>query len=69
MNKVYCRDCKWFSVDVYPDEEGIPRTQYHSCSAPQNVDNGDYWYGPGVISENPVNLNKYNNCMWFEKKK
>ncbi len=49
-------DCKW----------STPMSNI--CEHPDNMDDG--WYKPKMImKDKPSDINKNNNCKWFEPKK
>lgn len=58
--KVYCKDCKYL------------RTQdgYHLvCTHPLNIVNSSDWYQSYKEQKRwPIQINKRNNCKWFELK-
>ena len=59
--KVYCRDCKYLVGS------------WSKCDYPDNIVSRDYkWFSPdlkGTKHDNvPQNLNKNNDCKWYEPK-
>jgi hypothetical protein len=55
--KVFCKNCKWITVDSF--------SSY--CTCPKNV--FDNWYESGMMRKHPRELNKNNDCKWFKKVK
>lgn len=66
--KVYCKDCIYFGPGCY---EGI---QYEStCKSPKNDGSqiGNWittWYEKKLINNRPCDINRSNDCKWFEEK-
>jgi hypothetical protein len=59
--KVYCKDCKFLTNHNYDGMQG-------ECSFEENVIIQHSWYKQiFVYRDNPSNLNKNNDCSWFEK--
>ena len=59
--KVYCNECKFFGdLPIY--YLGNP----YCCNAPQNLCRRDDWQGAKYRNKEPRDLNRDNNCGWFE---
>ena len=59
--KVYCKDCR-FIEDT--------KNQGPRCNCSKNkVESNEWqrWYSP-TVSESPAEINKNNDCQWFERK-
>lgn len=81
--RVYCSQCKYFKseLEVIPGDctwEGLRKWHYH-CNHPNNsFSKYDYiggdWQQPrtkinrGSYKKKPKELNKKNDCKWFERK-
>lgn len=59
--KIYCKDCKWFKevTNNHPNN--------NTCWHKENYTIVDIWYGPKAeYKKYPQELNKFNNCIWYE---
>jgi len=75
MNKVYCKKCRFLEINpMYTGIVGIISNNQTGfiCNSPdafwyEDIDN---WYSSNVHQirdGNPVDINKDNNCSWFEE--
>ncbi len=66
--KVYCNKCKHLFRGS--DFSAFTSLIDLSCHCPNNVKTVDTWLRQRIQSSKPPwNINKNNNCKWFEQKK
>ena len=66
-DKVYCSECRWLQysgVEIMQNRE-----QTWVCPYCENKDaTVDSWYGKNEFRFLPKEINRNNDCKWFEKK-
>lgn len=63
--KAFCFHCKYSEI-VYQDTLGRCSVRLYQCDYPENkTDN--FWLPLGGRSKPPEELNKNNDCPWYEK--
>lgn len=64
--RVYCQNCRWLGrIGMYGSQKDDG-----ACFNDNNQICENDWYSKDYeVKVNPENLNKYNNCGWYEERK
>ena len=74
--KVFCKDCKYYTIGTYQDDEGKhpsnrcinEKNMNKSCTTYDPIDGAHFHDTGEYLLNTPETINRKMNCKWFKSK-